>query len=481
MADGNPLLAVYYRDTQTIRVFELLNGSFVQIGTGNGFTVQEANSTSPSITPKVYWTNSGQRILFPRKTGRTGQVLSTSASVMGTTTISSGEYASVSSTDAKFANANEANTIFFVGLDGGSSSITQHKISDSGLSGVYRRHPLGLAVVDISASPDGKFVLCPRSNSNDVVLAARTGYASDGTANYEINSVNVGGPTSSAKWLRDSQAVIVVDSSKTLCTVYAPALVGPNGPYRLDKIQDLPSYGIVHRIQTSGDGRTIAIVYNNAGVYTTRIFRTYGKFVIEQKTLVFNNFGNSLDFTADGLHMIDAVSKMMYSFNGTNWVANNTAISVITSGGTAASVSPHIPNEINVSKLYNGAIGKFVDGYSGLDLRVHLLTDAASFNSAQTSIDTFPAGSIITNGDLPDYGIQITPSKSEQGVNYFISAPGVNHPVTTSFIQTRYAVVYDFNSKKPLIFYDFGSNRIIPVGTRLFISFRDDHLVTFGP
>ena len=480
MADGNPLLAVYYRDTQTIRVFELLNGSFVQIGTGNGFTVQEANSTSPTITPKLYWTNNGQRVLFPRKTGRTGQVLSVSPSVMGTTTVTSGEYAFTTSTDAKFANANEVNSVFFVGLENGSFGMSQHKISDSGLSGVYRRHAFDQAVVDISASPNGQFVLCPRT-TNDLVFANRTGYAPDGTANYELNLINVGGPTSSARWLRDSQAVIIVDSSKTLCTVYAPSLVGPNGPYRLDKIQDLPSFGPVHRIQTSGDGRTIAIVYNNAGVYTTRLFKSYGKFVVEQKTLVFNNFGNSLDFTADGLHMIDAVSKMMYSFNGTQWVANNSAISVVTAGGTAASVSPHIPNEINVSRLYNGAIGKFVDGYNGLDLRIHLLTDAASFNPTQTTIDTFPAGSIINNGDLPDYGIPITLSKNEQGVNYFISAPGVTHPVTTSFIQTRYAVVYDFNSKKPLVFYDFGSNRIIPVGTRLFISFRDDHLVTFGP
>lgn len=483
MADGNPLLAIHYSSNNTIRIYELLNGAFALLGSASGFP-SSTNSTAPEPTNILQWTNEGSRLLVTTRNGGTANITSVSPAVLGPTTIYSGAFASNTSMPMNLSYGREKNQIYITPINGTVNAPTI--IVKSAANGLSSQNfpivPTSMnTVTSTSGSPDANWILYTRT-TNAVTLAYVNGTNPNGTPIYAMHQQSLGFPTSAAYWSFDSSLVVVVTSNGTSAYVYKPVkTVDPDTSdvtINLELIQQLPNIGTINRIAFSGDTRNVAISYVSSGNYTTVMFKKYGDYLIQQPTQ-FTNFGQTISFTRDGLHLIDAFTRVMYDFNGTSWSINTTAMNNVIAGGTSVSISPHVANALTETKIYDNAVEKFVKELSTLDLRMFFLTSSAEFNKTLTNINQIPTEQIIAGGDWPEDGLVISISETGGIGVYNINATDSNHPVTSSFIQARYAVIYDFVSKQPMLFYDLGANRIIPVGSNLKIDFRNDNLLTF--
>ena len=482
MADGNPLLAIHYSTNNTVRIYELLNGSFALIGAASGFP-SSINSTAPEPTNILQWTNDGSRLLVTGRNGTTANVTSVSPAVLGPVTLYSGAITN-STLPINISYGREKNQIYISPVNGSVNATSVGlKVANNGLSALnFSIAPTSMnTVTSVSGSPDANWILYTRS-TNSATLAYTNGSNPNGTPIYSTHQQSLGFPTSAAYWSFDSSVVVIVASNGTSAYVYKPVkTVDPETSaitINLELIQQLPNIGTINRVAFSGDTRNVAISYVSSGNYTTVMFKKYGEYIIQQPTQ-FSNFGQTISFTRDGLHLIDAFTRVMYDFNGTSWSINTTAMSNVIAGGTSVSISPHIANALTETKIYDNAVEKFVKDLSTLDLRMFFLTSSAEFDKTLTNINQIPSEQIITGGDWPEDGLAISISESGGVGVYNINAADSNHPVTSSFIQARYAVIYDFITKQPMMFYDLGSNKIIPVGSNLKIDFRNDNLLTF--
>lgn len=480
MADGNPLLAIHYASSNSIRIYQLLNGVFVQLSNGSGFQASQ-NTTAPAPTNNICWSNDGQRLYFVKHVTQSAQIMTAPVSLLNPITVFSSVFAPTN-TAMQLSYAKDKNLISIIpplGPDAYQARFVQ--ISNDGQNANNSGVNVSTSnITGINLSSDAEWFIATRS-TNAVLIGRRNGTTPTNVPTYSQTSFIVGYPTSKAVWSYDNSLVAIVDAAGTNVDIFKPVYAVGNVPDTyLEKIQTLPNLGVVKNIAFSGDGRTVAISYGTGGNYTTVLFKTYGEYIIQQEEQ-FTSFGASLEFTADGLHLVDAIQRDMFSFNGTEWTRQTAAMVNVIAGGSSAAMSPHIANALTQTKIYDGAVSKLVDDLSQLDMRMYLLNGTASFDKSVTNIDQIPANDINRNGNWPDFGLPLTFERIEGTGAVYLTSTETDHPVVTSFIQARYALIYDYNSKQPLMFYDLGANRIIPVGSKLTIEFTDDRILTYAP
>lgn len=133
MADGNPLLAIHYSTNNTVRIYELLNGSFALIGAASGFP-SSINSTAPEPTNILQWTNDGSRLLVTGRNGTTANVTSVSPAVLGPVTLYSGAITN-STLPINISYGREKNQIYISPVNGSVNATSVGlKVANNGLS-----------------------------------------------------------------------------------------------------------------------------------------------------------------------------------------------------------------------------------------------------------------------------------------------------------------------------------------------------------
>lgn len=483
MAIGNPLLALHYPADSAVRVYELIDDEFVPVGNNNGFT-------GTGFNPNLMWHKTSGRLIYISRSGNIANILSASVTGASPTSIGSLSVSTFSGSEIKNSSSYNSNSFMFLPIE--NSGTTPSNISINNTATASRISASLLSVTtrseftDIAASYDGNFAaMTTNNNSNTIYMAGPSTPNTSTQYPYDKAFVNfpclVGKNTSRAFFSYDSSLLVVADISGENVEVYKVNVTYNESNITTDitltKTNDIQSQlGVLQNVVSSPDRTTMAFVYLKESVYTTYLFGKYGDYIMPlEKT--FTNFGNNISFTGDGNRIVDGTTKKMLNFNGSTWVSMDSAMSNIVAGAATQTLSDHVQNQITFSRFYDGAINSLTSG-NPLDLRLYLLNDSATFVKSQTNISDLNS-SIITNGMWPPSGVGISIDRSGDSTRYYIDADNVSQPVVETSITARYAVIYDSLTNKPMIFYDLASNRVFPTGSRINISFTEDHLVTY--
>ena len=484
MAIGNPLLALHYPADSVVRVYELIDDEFVPVGNNSGFT-------GTGFNPNMMWHKSSGKLIYISKNATSAVFMAASVTGASPTVIGSVSIAAFSSSTVKNSTSFNTNSFMFLPIENGSGAYP-YNVGINNTATSIRQSAVLLSVTnrtnfsDIATSIDGNFAAITTNNNSNLIYMIGPSTPNTSTAYpYDKAFVNfpvsVGMNTSKSFFSYDGSLLVVADISGENVDVYKINVTysSPNiaSNITLTKTNTItPQLGVLQNVVSSPDKTTMAFVYLKDTIYTTYLFGKYGDYIMPlEKT--FTNFGNNISFTGDGNKIVDGTTRKMLSFNGTTWVQTDSAMSNIVVGAATQTLSDHVQNNITMSRFYDGALGTLTGG-GPTDLRLYLLDGNATFVKNQTNISEL-SGSIISNGMWPPSGVKVDISRSEDSTRYYINSDTISQPVVETSITARYAVIYDFLTSKPMIFYDLSTNRVFPTGSRINISFTENHLVTY--
>lgn len=485
MKIGNPQLALYYETEQSVRVYELINNSFVLINSAGGYLPY--SGVGGPIPENLMWHRSTGKLIYIRRVGTSFNTYVAQADgsspVQITSLTSAGSVGSAYLNDTVYAR----DGFLITAVDNGSYHTYFYNINDVATNG-SNTTVMGDATKSnyssLSASKDGIVNIATRNTGNTIWVAI--GADNPGT-NYPYRllyayfSVNIGRSSGKGFLSEDGTLAIIANVDNTILEVYRVDVTynSSNSPtgVTLTKTNDIPTgLGAIHNIISSPDKSTMAFVYVNEGVYTTYLFGKYGDYIFKLNDS-FTNFGARIEFSADGLYLVDGLSKKMRRYDGTQWINADAGMSNIVAGATGQALSDHVQNQITMSRFYNGAIEALTDGRT-LDLRLFLLNDTATFDASHTSISQLDS-SIVRAGMWPQDGVNVNITREAGTSRYYINTNNLTQAVVETSITARYALIYDKLTNKPMIFYDLINNRVFPVGSRINIGFTNSHLVTY--
>src|SRR5690606_29446366 len=99
--------------------------------------------------------------------------------------------------------------------------------------------------------------------------------------------------------------------------------------------------------------------YENAGSYTTVIYRRDGTYLTETQVIV-GDMGYLLDFTADGKMLIDASVKRALVNNGGTFEDEMGFLDELPANVKSQAISDHAQQIATSGRFYNGALPAFV-------------------------------------------------------------------------------------------------------------------------
>lgn len=479
MAVGNSLLASWDVDG-VVRIFEYTGGVFVQLASAGGYYHQtDAASLAAGATPipLMRWEYEDTEVVIIRTHNMStlwmdkltalgaaaGGFLIAKAnrrgSFIGTPTINDATYYT-HNVEALAAYATYANA----------ANVNPSAWPGDGI-GVVGGGPVAFGV-----SPDGMNLIVLRATDAFMKKRSVAGGAFGAWVGVPITMA-----ASLVAWAPDNQGAVFVNSGENRAQSWF--YDGTNWNYIHELV--MPSgVGYPREIKMSGDRRLMAISFNNGGTYTTRIYRRAGSYYTFHQDI--SGFGNRIDFSADGVLLVDAPSRKVYIYNGDYLVQSVAAAVNLPSGVLAQTLSAGRTDAYGVSALFDAAVPAFADKTADLDnLFVTLLDStgeflqsAASFNEATNEGDAE-----ITTGGWPAGGYQLQNVAPSYGLGYFaLACDPVSHIVIDTTLSARYALIYDKSvaGGMPMIWVDLTNTRTVVRNREMKIDFRNNEFLKFS-
>jgi len=479
MALGNPLLAAY-DSTGTLRTFEYAAGVFVQMGSLGGLAhvvTSDQIAHGAMTRPLIYWTEDDSNLgVWRTKTSTTFAHdylnADTSRVVAETTYPGSAESGvfrgeridpnlfAIMLVDPGFVAANA--TLYFVGGTAPAFSI----------DGSLDQTPLFV----MAARPDRQYLVM--AGGGTIKTHKRTSAANVRPATW--TPVTGLAPTIDvdlAAWSFNNRSLIVVDKTQNRAQVW----MLDADVWTMMHDLSLPA-GTPARIASSPDGRFMAISCDNAGEFTTRVFRRTGDYFMIHQTLA--GIGALLDFSADGVLLIDCAEQVCYERGSDDLFAvKNGAMANIPALVVQQAISFGRTDAYGVPRLYDAAVEDFASGAVDLEnLKVTLLSSAAVFDPSDATLaDATSNGSWEpAGGGWPAGGVDLGDVAGVPGDNgYDLTLGEFSRVIVDSGITFRYLLIYDATSGVPLINVDLIEDRVVAKNRELVINFRGAFLLNF--
>lgn len=482
MAIGNPLLAVWDVDG-VIRTFEYTTGAFVQIGSLGGYTHSvSATALAAGADPYPHmcwdWDDSYLVMLRANASNRNiAQVFSPLLALMGsvylqaqTTNIGGGRAVSYEDQHEHYHIPSIAQQRMLV------------KVSEAGVPSLvqtFNSGTLGLGPIDLAISEDGQHFVHSFADAatKPTRLFERTTAA--GAVPTFTQRTNPPFTTNSqiVRFSYNDRSVLTVDTTYAVAKIWT--LIGTTWTF----LQDLPlPTGTVKKSVMSPDTKMLAVSVLNGSDYTTRVYRRIGDYFQFHQDLP--GIGKLLDWTADGILLLDAGLRAAYIRFGETFIENNAAMTNIPTLIQAQAISKGRVYPYGFAKLYNAAIEDLAEyNVNVSDLKLTLLQATASFDETHTTLSqvTNSGAYEVHTGLWPAGGVALTGVNSvDSGAYYdFTSDPVKWIPLATTLV-ARYGVIYEVSSGRPLIFIDFLNQRAVVQGRQLVIDFQGGSFLRFS-
>lgn len=482
MAVNNPLLAAW-DTTGTVRMFEYSSGSFVQTGSIGGYThsVSTPDLGVPEF-PFLHWMGDDESCFIVREASRVHlhtHALSPAALLINTVTLGATDYhgpfraagighKAVAVTKQAWPYPTYPNFSYQQKvLPGG--AISAQVVNDS-----YAGHQKKVW----EFSPDGTktFWKTLLGNSNlglttDPITDMPTNYSLEGEPGFLID-------VDLAKWAYDNKTLVIADKGESRVQSW----VYEDGSWQFVHELVIPA-GVPNAIAMSPDKRKLAVSTLDGGTYRTKIYRRTGSYFIAEQE--FAGIGWLLDFSGDGVLLVDCASQVAYERQPDESFAISAGAMVnVPVGIRAQALSLGRTDPYATASLYNSAVAAFADETADLAaLKITLLTNAASFTPADTTLaEATNAGAWeLSSGGWPAGGVPLTGVVSESGDGYFaLACDQISRILIDTGAVFRYAVIHDTTSGKPLIFIDMISDRSYAKSRELLIDFRDGKFLRFS-
>ena len=229
----------------------------------------------------------------------------------------------------------------------------------------------------------------------------------------------------------------------------------------------------LHAITMSPYSNQLAVSWVNAGVYQTKIYRRLGSFYQEIQTVA--NFGQLIDFSADGTMILDCGSKKALKRNGLTGVfeANDAIVANVATGVVRQALSDHVQVPFPVVDFYQNALDLTVEG--GLDIakfKVTLVQDGApAYDPEAQWLADVTGDKEVTAGLWPADGIPlVNPAIVSEGLEAKVTSDAITRIIVEQGIEFRYVVLH--HDGAPILRHDY--QKTVQVA-------RDDKLVIEVP
>jgi len=480
MAIVNPLLAAW--DTAgVVRMFEYTAGAFVQTGALGGFT--QDNSTpgvGAATVAFLYWMGDDAACAVVREVSSSevrAAAISPSGALNNDVVIAS------SASMGPFRAAGIGNQLLYVERVAwpfdGANLATRHTMSVAGILSD------GVAILSLSEhhkkvwefSPDGTKTIW-KTTDGDVTFATTADPLADPPEYDHEPDPGFLIDTDFAAWAYDNKTLVIAD----VAAGRAQSWVYESGAWSFIQELTLP-VGDVQHVTMSPDTRKLAISTLDAGTYRTRTYRRTGSFFVVDQD--FTGVGRLLDFTADGMLLVDCANQVAYEKQLDESLALAAGAMVnVPVGMRSQALSLGRIDDFGVPTLYDDAIAEFADELADLDnLKITLLTDAAVFNPSHTTLADATNGGAweLSTGGWPAGGVGLTGVVSDSGPGYFsLLCDQVSRVLIETGSTFRNILIYDATSDKPLIFVDLITNRSYAKNRELLIDFRNTEFLRFS-
>lgn len=477
MLQGNPRLAVWTVGDNTLRIFELATdeSAFVQVGSGALTHVLAALEL-----PFLGFTKEGDRVLATRQnTAVSGQSKMTAYSLdaIATADVSFG---AISNGNFKSFLSEINNILGTICITGTASSGNSWKsfnadvFTNQGSGPWFSDAPcVGMTADEnflLGAAPVLGFCRMYRANAKtlptDIPVFGTFGSMADMTivplaVDFTPNSVYmvVGG------------AGGVIECWSLDFTTYATQ----------EHVFTEAGVGDVVHVACRFDSRYVAVSFNNAGTYTTCIYKRQGGML--QKTNTLAGFGKLLEWSADGRFLIDGGLKKAYKRNSdATYTATDALMANLPASVVVQAVSGHERVPVPLGSLYSAAVEPLtLATYDADNIKVMLLNNSAIFTvSDTTSSAVSNAGAYEVSGHgwpvggVPFENVDRAPINTSQ---VGLTADPARQIIFGGNITFRKALIYDATNDTPLVFVDFGEDRVVEENYTAVISPASDALV----
>jgi len=280
----------------------------------------------------------------------------------------------------------------------------------------------------------------------------------------------------------NNRTLAVVDAVSRLLKIY----VRKADVYNFDFLHDLPlPVGVPKKITMCRDNKMMAISCLDGTTWNTNIYRRVGDYFRMHQELT--GIGSLLEFSIDGVLLIDCALKKCYIREGETYVANHDALVNIPSLTLAQAVSQARVYPYGFSYVYDDAVQRLAqDNVDLTDLKLDLLLPTASFDPTATTITAVTGGGAhrVTTGQWPVGGkplgtvVGVIGTGTDRGT-YALDVDPLTWVVLDSNLTARYGVVYEASTGKPVMWMDFIQTRTIAKNREMIINFRDSELLKF--
>jgi len=279
-----------------------------------------------------------------------------------------------------------------------------------------------------------------------------------GGTNSKIRKTIAGttGSLVAAWWMNTGEYAVIANNAGS---VYVGELVDDVNDYTFNIVNEaiLDTGFVAQRIRVRKDDKYIAVGAYNATAQVYRTFIYYRMGFILKPIQVITNFGQQLDFTEDGMMLIDAASKRLFTMDTSQdlYVEQSTLMSSVVSGATYQALSHHVIDNSPTGFVYYGAVDPLISREVDVNnLKIMLLDSDATFDPNEDSILDISVNNEVYGGQWPQGGKLLTNvsyGTNENG-NFALKADRLSQIVITA-LTFRHAVLYDATSGKPLIWY----------------------------
>jgi len=477
MAIGNPLLAVWDVDG-VIRTYEYSSNRFVLIGSRGGI------SHSPSSAALEAGANPAPHLVWDWEDAYLVAISSTTSNFTARTFTplltlvdSSSLFATTPNLGGGHVASNRPPHQHWV-----KPSYTTHRVmmnvaSDGKISTgtIQTASAFGQDVADLEVSPDGLNMLVTPVDAtlrsarwSTRLNPANTSWTNRGIPPFTSNSQIV-------KFAHNNRSVLVCDTIFNVASIW----VLDQGTWTQLHTIDAPA-GQIKQASMSPDTRTMAISSLDGDTWRTRIYVRVGDYFQPKQDIT--GVGELLDFTEDGVMLIDSALRRAFILSGDIYVAHDEAMINLPSLVKAQAVSRGLVYQYGQAQLYDGAVSALatntVDIYN---VKFTLLKSTAVFNAADLTATAAIGAHEVNTGMWPAGGVQLENIIGlENPPFYDFTADPINKLVVGTTLFTRYGLIYDATFDIPLIFIDFMNNRSVIKNRELVINFRDGAFLRYS-
>lgn len=480
MPSVTPLLATW--DTAgTVRLYEFANGVFVQSGTAGGYvsSVDPVNTIGADPYPMLYWINDDTECLVAYSYAATITRVS-GVNALGETR-GFIDVNPTGGTNGPFKVTPVQRKGFFLGKNNNNTSSPYMVDRPGGPSGTLRQtrgviDTLNVTINEIS--PDLSKVLF-RKTTGGLSLYNLSVVYPNVTATTQLASPVLTITPNIAKWATDGRTVVIADQTAKR----AQSWVYDTASNTWEFFQEIPlPAGIPQKIAHSPDRRIVAISTLDGSILRTRIYRRIGSFF---KTLHdFEGIGRLLDFSEDGILLVDTWQKQAYRMTSAGFVADHAMLASLPTGIRSQNLSTGRTDPYGVPTLFNAAAAAFANKTVNLNaLKLTLLTSDFVFNAAAATLNAATNNGAweVKTGSWPAGGVPLENVASAQGIGYFsLKTDRVRRTIFNSAITFRHALIYDASNNQPLIAVDLSQDRAFAQNREILLDFRDGEFLRFS-